>query len=197
VTVADVHTQIGTLSGGQRQIIAIARAVRAGARAVLLDEPTAALGVREMRHAADIITALQGAGNAVAVVSHNIEFVFAFADRIQAMRLDPAAGDIGSIAGSAQCPPVRHYQQRLGSNQRELTLAKHLRRRDPLIRRRNRPGQARETIPVTPVNILANALMPEWPGTDGIQNLVGSSNELLALHPAEVLANPSPTQQND
>ena len=62
VTVADVHTQIRMLSGGQRQIIAIARAVRAGARTVLLDEPTAALGVRETKHAADIITALREGG---------------------------------------------------------------------------------------------------------------------------------------
>jgi ABC-type sugar transport system ATPase subunit len=92
VTVADVHTQIGMLSGGQRQIIAIARAVRAGARTVLLDEPTAALGVRETKHAADIITALRTAGNAVIVVSHDIEFVFAFADRIQVMRLGRVAG---------------------------------------------------------------------------------------------------------
>jgi ABC-type sugar transport system ATPase subunit len=92
VTVADVHTQIGMLSGGQRQIIAIARAVRAGAKTVLLDEPTAALGVRETQHAADIITALREAGNAVIVVSHDMEFVFAFADRIQVMRLGKVAG---------------------------------------------------------------------------------------------------------
>jgi ABC-type sugar transport system ATPase subunit len=92
VTVDDVHTQIGMLSGGQRQIIAIARAVRAGAKTVLLDEPTAALGVRETQHAADIITALREAGNAVIVVSHDMEFVFAFADRIQVMRLGKVAG---------------------------------------------------------------------------------------------------------
>ena len=60
VTVADVHTQIGMLPGGQRQIIAIARAVRAGARTILLDEPTGAFGVREMKDTTDIITALRG-----------------------------------------------------------------------------------------------------------------------------------------
>ncbi len=92
VTVTDVHTQIGMLSGGQRQIIAIARAVRAGAKIVLLDEPTAALGVRETRHAADIISALRDAGNAVIVVSHDIEFVFEFADTIHVMRLGKVAG---------------------------------------------------------------------------------------------------------
>jgi ABC-type sugar transport system ATPase subunit len=92
VTVSNVHTQIGMLSGGQRQIIAIARAVRAGAHTILLDEPTAALGVRETQHAADIITNLRTAGNAVIVVSHDIEFVFAFADRIQVMRLGQVAG---------------------------------------------------------------------------------------------------------
>lgn len=92
VTVGDVHTEIGMLSGGQRQIIAIARAVRAGANTVLLDEPTAALGVRETKHAANIISSLKEAGNAVICVSHDLEFVFALADRIQVMRLGKVAG---------------------------------------------------------------------------------------------------------
>lgn len=92
VTVSDVHTQIGMLSGGQRQIVSIARAVRIGADVVLLDEPTAALGVRETRHAADIISSLRDAGNAVILVSHDMEFVFSYADRIQIMRLGKVAG---------------------------------------------------------------------------------------------------------
>jgi ABC-type sugar transport system ATPase subunit len=92
VTVSDVHTQIGMLSGGQRQIIAIARAVRSGAHTILLDEPTAALGVRETAHAADIIRALRDAGNAVICVSHDMEFVFKLADRVQVMRLGKVVG---------------------------------------------------------------------------------------------------------
>lgn len=92
VTVGDVHTQIGMLSGGQRQIISIARAVRAGAHTVLLDEPTAALGVRETQHAANIIVALRDKGNAVICVSHDMEFVFKVADRVQVMRLGRVVG---------------------------------------------------------------------------------------------------------
>lgn len=92
VTVADVHTQIGMLSGGQRQIISIARAVRAGATTILLDEPTAALGVRETMHAGNIIATLREANNAVICVSHDIEFVFKIADRIVVMRLGKVAG---------------------------------------------------------------------------------------------------------
>ncbi|MBC7590072.1 MAG: sugar ABC transporter ATP-binding protein, partial [Salinibacterium sp.] len=92
VTVADVHTQIGMLSGGQRQIISIARAVRSGAHTILLDEPTAALGVRETRHAADIISSLRDSGKAVICVSHDMEFVFTTADRILVLRLGKVAG---------------------------------------------------------------------------------------------------------
>lgn len=92
VTVADVHTQIGMLSGGQRQIISIARAVRSGAHTILLDEPTAALGVRETAHAAEIIQKLRNSGNSVICVSHDMEFVFKIADRVQVMRLGRVAG---------------------------------------------------------------------------------------------------------
>src|SRR5207302_1261284 len=59
VTVASVKTEIGMLSGGQRQIVAIARAMRTGAGIVLLDEPTAALGVRETAHATNLIRGLR------------------------------------------------------------------------------------------------------------------------------------------
>ena|ERR1035438_6690001 len=92
VTVKSIHTEIGMLSGGQRQIVAIARSVRGGEPIVMLDEPTAALGVRETRHAAEIITRLRDNGRAVICVSHDLEFVFQYADRILVMRLGQVSG---------------------------------------------------------------------------------------------------------
>ncbi len=91
VTVRSVRTPIGMLSGGQRQIVAIARAMRTGARVVLLDEPTAALGVRETAHAAKLINSLRERGAAVICISHDMGFVFEMADRVQIMRLGRTA----------------------------------------------------------------------------------------------------------
>ncbi len=92
VTVASVETPIGMLSGGQRQIVAIARALHLGADTVLLDEPTAALGVRETAQASGMIKTLRDMEKAVILVSHDMEFVFEVADRIQVMRLGTVAG---------------------------------------------------------------------------------------------------------
>ncbi len=92
VTVKSVRTPIGMLSGGQRQIVAIARAMRTGARVVLLDEPTAALGVRETAHAANLIRSLRERGAAVICISHDMNFVFEIADRVHVMRLGRTAG---------------------------------------------------------------------------------------------------------
>jgi ABC-type sugar transport system ATPase subunit len=92
VTVRSIRTQIGMLSGGQRQIVAIARAMRSDADVVLLDEPTAALGVRETAHAADLVRSLRRRGTAVILISHDLNFVFDVADRIQVMRLGRVAG---------------------------------------------------------------------------------------------------------
>src|SRR6185369_2157897 len=87
VTIPSVKTEVGMLSGGQRQIIAVARAMRTGAQIVLLDEPTAALGVRETAHAVGLIRELRDRGNTVICVSHDMNFVFDVADRVQVMRL--------------------------------------------------------------------------------------------------------------
>ena len=92
VTVKSVRTPIGMLSGGQRQIVAIARAMRTGANVILLDEPTAALGVRETAHAANLIRSLRDRGCAVICISHDMGFVFDVADRVQVMRLGRVAG---------------------------------------------------------------------------------------------------------
>jgi D-xylose transport system ATP-binding protein len=86
-TVSSVHSRIETLSGGQRQSVAIARAVREKARLVILDEPTAALGVQQAAHVLSLIGRLKRAGTSVLVVSHNLREVFAVSDRVVVMRL--------------------------------------------------------------------------------------------------------------
>lgn len=91
-TVPDVTAPIGLLSGGQRQMIAIARALRTGADIVLMDEPTAALGVRETAEVAELIRALRDQGKAVIIVSHDLSLVFEIADRVQVLRLGRGVG---------------------------------------------------------------------------------------------------------
>ncbi len=90
VNVPSVRVPIGELSGGQRQSVAIARAIRENNPIILLDEPTAALGVRETRNVGTLIGTLRSEGKAVIVVSHDLGFVFEHSDRIQVMRLGRA-----------------------------------------------------------------------------------------------------------
>jgi ABC-type sugar transport system ATPase subunit len=80
------NTPVGVLSGGQRQAVAIGRALAQGGRVIIMDEPTAALGVRESSQVLDLIQGLRSQSLAVAVISHNLQHVFAIADRIQVMR---------------------------------------------------------------------------------------------------------------
>jgi ABC-type sugar transport system ATPase subunit len=91
-TVPDVTIPVGMLSGGQRQMVAIARAMRTGAPMILMDEPTAALGVKETALVVDLIRTLREQGKAVVVVSHDMELVFELADRAAVMRLGKIAG---------------------------------------------------------------------------------------------------------
>lgn len=92
VRVTDVTTPVGLLSGGQRQIIAIARAMRQNKPLLLLDEPTAALGVQETKHVGELIDELKPSGKAIVCVSHDLEFVFAHADRVTVLRLGRSVG---------------------------------------------------------------------------------------------------------
>ena len=92
VRVRDVSTPVGLLSGGQRQIIAIARAVRLDQPLLLLDEPTAALGVQETAHVGEIIDQLKVQGKAIVCISHDLDFVFTHADRITVLRLGRSVG---------------------------------------------------------------------------------------------------------
>jgi ABC-type sugar transport system ATPase subunit len=87
VTVRSVRQPVGSLSGGQRQAVAVAKAVLRQAQLVILDEPTAALGVTQTRVVLDLITRLKSQNVAVIVISHNLNDVFAVADRVAVLRL--------------------------------------------------------------------------------------------------------------
>jgi ABC-type sugar transport system ATPase subunit len=87
VTVRSVRQPVGSLSGGQRQAVAVARAVLRLAQLVVLDEPTAALGVTQTRVVLDLIHRLKTQGIAVIVISHNLNDVFSVADRVAVLRL--------------------------------------------------------------------------------------------------------------
>ncbi|MCU1391929.1 MAG: D-xylose transport ATP-binding protein XylG [Ilumatobacteraceae bacterium] len=84
--VGDLSVPVGLLSGGQRQMVAVARSLMTGANVLLFDEPTAALGVTETAVLEQLLRRLRSSGIAVLMVSHRIEQVFALADRIAIMR---------------------------------------------------------------------------------------------------------------
>jgi D-xylose transport system ATP-binding protein len=93
VTIPHVRTAVASLSGGQRQSVAVARSVLWDARVVLLDEPTAALGVAQTRLVLDLIRRLREQGLGVVVISHNLADVFEVADRITVLRLGRRVSD--------------------------------------------------------------------------------------------------------
>jgi ABC-type sugar transport system ATPase subunit len=98
VTVRSVRQPVGSLSGGQRQAVAVARAVMRQAKLVILDEPTAALGVTQTRVVLDLIKRLKSQNIAVIVISHNLTDVQAVADRIAVLRL----GRLVAVGPTAQ-----------------------------------------------------------------------------------------------
>jgi D-xylose transport system ATP-binding protein len=99
-TLSSLRVPVGSLSGGQRQAIAIARAVTRAANLMLLDEPTAALGVAQVETVRRLISELKSRGIAVVLISHNLEDVFATADRITVLGAMP-------VPFSRQRPPRR------------------------------------------------------------------------------------------
>ncbi len=92
VRVPSVRIPVGELSGGQRQSVAVARAVLHDSPIIIMDEPTAALGVRETMQVGNIIDELRAEQRAVVLVSHDLEFVFRHADVIHVMRLGETRG---------------------------------------------------------------------------------------------------------
>ena len=87
LTVQNMKQPVETLSGGQRQAVAVARAAAFGKSLIVLDEPTAALGVRESGRVLDLIQQVRDRGLPVIVISHNMPHVFEIADRIHVQRL--------------------------------------------------------------------------------------------------------------
>ena len=118
LTIQNIDQTVETLSGGQRQGIAVVRAVAFGSKVVIMDEPTAALGVREGRRVLDLIRDVKERGMPIVLISHNMPHVFEVADRIHVHRLgkriavlDPKSVDMAdavAIMTGAVAPPNVH-----------------------------------------------------------------------------------------
>jgi ribose transport system ATP-binding protein len=93
VSLPDIDINVGLMSGGQRQAVAVARAAAFASRVVILDEPTAALGVREARQVLDLVIRLREQNHAVIVISHALDHVIEIADRAVVMRRGRTVGE--------------------------------------------------------------------------------------------------------
>ena len=118
VDIPDLRVPVASLSGGQRQIIAIARSLLGRPRVVMLDEPTAALGVAQTAQVLDLIEKLRDQGLGIVLISHNMADVRAVADRAVVLRLGRNGGDfpiaetsyeeiVAAITGAADNPVTR------------------------------------------------------------------------------------------
>jgi len=94
IRIPSVSTPVGKLSGGQRQSVAIGRAVAWGSPIVLLDEPSAALGVEQSRHVLDLIRRMASEGTAVLLISHNMQDVMDVCDRALVLRHGHSVADV-------------------------------------------------------------------------------------------------------
>ncbi|WP_219507792.1 ATP-binding cassette domain-containing protein [Nonomuraea ceibae] len=102
-TVKSIRQQVSSLSGGQRQTVAIAKAVLWNSKVVILDEPTAALGVAQTAQVLELVRRLADKGLAVVLISHNMNDVFAVSDQIAALYL-------GRMAAQVRTADVTHAQ---------------------------------------------------------------------------------------
>jgi fructose transport system ATP-binding protein len=87
LTIQNINQQVETLSGGQRQGVAVARATAFGTKVIIMDEPTAALGVKESRRVLELINEVKSRGIPIILISHNMPHVFEVADRVHIHRL--------------------------------------------------------------------------------------------------------------
>jgi D-xylose transport system ATP-binding protein len=102
VRLPSVRNQIATLSGGQRQSVAVSRSVMWNSKIVLLDEPTAALGVEQTRQVKDLILRLRERGLGIVVISHNLADIFDVTDRIIVLRLGKRVATFDTHATNAE-----------------------------------------------------------------------------------------------
>ena len=93
IVVENIDQIVRNLSGGQRQVVAISRTVYWGKKLIILDEPTAALGIQESRKVLDLIQTLKEKNISIIIVSHNLQHVFSIADRIMVLRQGRNAGE--------------------------------------------------------------------------------------------------------
>jgi fructose transport system ATP-binding protein len=115
MTIQNINQSVETLSGGQRQGVAVARAAAFGSRVVIMDEPTAALGVKESRRVLELMLDVKRRGLPIVLISHNMPHVFEVADRIHIHRLgrriavinpkDYSMSDAVAIMTGAMKPP--------------------------------------------------------------------------------------------
>ena len=166
-TVNSVRQHVASLSGGQRQTVAIAKAVLWNSKLVLLDEPTAALGVAQTRQVLDLVRRLADRGLGVVLISHNMTDVFEVADRITALYLGRVAADVPAkdvnhsqiveliTAGRSGRP--RHLREPRRPRASEGDGHDHRDRHQPatqdrgrrrrLLGRHRHPGDARQRVP--------------------------------------------------
>ena len=106
-SITDMNAKVNALSGGQRQAVAICRALRWNANIVILDEPTAALGVRETEQVLELVRSLKGSGKTVILISHAMKDVAAVADRVTILRT--GENQITLEGGSLTADNLSHY----------------------------------------------------------------------------------------
>ncbi|OGB91956.1 MAG: hypothetical protein A3H39_05440 [candidate division NC10 bacterium RIFCSPLOWO2_02_FULL_66_22] len=112
ISIRSVEQHVRFLSGGQRQSVAIGRAIAFGSKLVIMDEPTAALGAVESAKVLDLIQEMRARGLAVIVISHNLLHVFRVADRIAILY----HGDLVSVLPKAEADPQRIVALMMGRN---------------------------------------------------------------------------------
>jgi D-xylose transport system ATP-binding protein len=98
ISLPDLEATVALMSGGQRQAVAVARAVAFSSKLVILDEPTAALGLRESARVLDLVRRLKDDGVAMILISHSMDHVMAVADRALVLRRGRAVGETAPTA---------------------------------------------------------------------------------------------------